>query len=152
MRVIDEAGENLGVLKKDKALAIAQERELDLILINPKADPPVAKITSWSKYKYDESKKKKGQKGKTSSTKGMWIKPYIEEGDLTHKLKRVETFLEDGDKVKLEIRPAKGRYTDNTKMQEVAKNIVERIAEFGELEGNVKREGRNLSLYIKPKK
>lgn len=152
MRVITDDGDNLGVISRDVALEEARKRDLDLVLINPQAKPPVAKIVSWSKFKYDLSKKKKSQKSKTSSTKGMWIKPFIEEGDLNHKLGRVEDFLSKGDKVKLEIRPARGRYADRERMQSVADNIIERMSEFGELEGPPKREGRNLSLYIKPKK
>jgi translation initiation factor IF-3 len=90
LRVIDENGENLGVLQTSVALEMAKQRELDLVLISPVAVPPVAKIVSWSKYKFDLSKKKKAQKGKTSEQKGMWIKPFIDEADLAHKLKRVK--------------------------------------------------------------
>jgi translation initiation factor IF-3 len=152
MRVINEEGENLGVLKKQEALDLATEKGLDLVLINPQSVPPVAKIISWSKFKYDLSKKKKAQKGKTSEVKGMWIKPFIEEGDLTHKLGHVKEFLLKGDRVKLEIRPAKGRRADKDKMEDTAKKVLARIEEFGEVEGGLNREGRNISIFIKPKK
>jgi translation initiation factor IF-3 len=150
--VIDENGENLGILKTSDALEMAKQRELDLVLISPAAVPPVAKIVSWSKYKFDLSKKKKAQKGKTSEQKGMWIKPFIDEADLAHKLKRVKEFLDKGDKVKLEIRRVRGRRTEYSKMQETANKIMQLVSEFGEVDGGIKKEGANISIYVKPKK
>lgn len=149
--VVAEAGEVLGEMNLEDALKIARDRELDLIEIAPKATPPVTKIMSWSKYKYELGKKEKEKKKhKGSEQKEMWFKAFIDDGDLGHKLKKVEEFLAKGHPVKLRIR-ATGRTTYNH-MIELMNKILERLAENCEHDGSPKREGRNLSIIIKPKK
>ncbi|MCA9378876.1 translation initiation factor IF-3 [Candidatus Dojkabacteria bacterium] len=148
MMVVSEEGQ-LGVLDKETALAKAREAGLDLVLINPQADPPVAKIVSWSKFKYEQTKKRKSQKANKSEVKEMWFKPFIEDGDLQHKLEQIKEFLKKGNKVKVTVR-AKGR-SPRDKMQEVMNKVIEQLAEVGEPEGLNKFEGRNIATYIKPK-
>lgn len=142
----------MGVISKQEALNIAQEKGLDLVLINPQIEPPVAKIIAWSKFKYDLSKKRKSNKAKRSEIKGMWVKPFIEEGDLVHKISRVEEFISKGNKVKLEIRQAKGKRADREKIKELADRIITMVENFAELEGEIKREGRNTAIFLKPKR
>lgn len=149
LRVISDDGENLGVLDKAAALSLARQKELDLILINPQADPPIAKIISWSKFKYEQSKKKSAQ-SKTKEVKEMWFKPFIEKADLEHKVKRVAEFLKEGHKVKLTIRAKWG--SDQNKLREVVNTILEQLAEDGEAEAPPKFEGRNLSVFVRAKK
>lgn len=146
--VVSEEGQ-LGVLDKETALAKAREAGLDLVLINPQADPPVAKIVSWSKFKYEQTKKRKSQKANKSEVKEMWFKPFIEDGDLQHKVEQIKEFLKKGNKVKVTVR-AKGR-SPRDKMQEVMNKVIELLAESGEPEGMNKFEGRNIATYIKPK-
>lgn len=149
VRVITEEGDNLGVLNKEEAISKAQSQDLDLVLVNPQAKPPVAKITSWSKLKYDLKKKTKKQTQKSVETKEMWFKPFIDEGDLDHKMKRVQEFITKKNKVKLITRSRRGATPDQ--IQETMNKVVERAKEFAELDGELKREGRNLSVFIKPK-
>lgn len=94
MRVIDEEGENLGVISKEEALRIARDRDQDLILVNPNIEPPLAKIMPWSKFKYEQSKKQKVNKA--SETKEMWFKPFMEAGDIEYRVRRIEEFLNKG--------------------------------------------------------
>lgn len=147
--VVSEEEGQLGLMDKEAALAKAREAGLDLVLINPQSDPPVAKIVSWSKFKYEQTKKRKSQKANKSEVKEMWFKPFIEDSDLQHKVERVAEFLKKGSKVKITVR-AKGR-SPRDKMEEVMKKVIELLAEAGEPEGNNKFEGRNIATYIKPK-
>ena len=105
VRVIDPEGENLGVMKKDDALAKAKEHELDLVEVSPKARPPVARITDFGKYKYDQQKKAKKQKAKSNrtETKVVQVKIGTGEHDLELKAKRASGWLEEGHRVKLEL-------------------------------------------------
>lgn len=149
MLVIDAVGENIGILSRDEALRRAQELELDLVLVSPQANPPVAKIISWSKFKYEQGKKAKGNKSKSSEMKEMWFKPFIDEGDLDHKLKRVREFTEKGHKVKLTVRTR--RANERTKAQETMAKLTGLVTEFAKLEGEMKREGHNLAIFVNPK-
>lgn len=138
-------------MDKFEALKIAQERELDLIEISPKANPPVAKIMSWSKFKYEQGKKQKEQhKNKAAEMKEMWFKAFIEEGDLQHKLKKVEEFLAKKHPVKLTIR-AKGRVT-REHMNGLIKRILEILADKCEVDGNIRYDRFNISVIVRPKK
>ena len=140
----------MGVIDKEVALQLALDKELDLVLINPQAEPPIAKIVSWSKFKYEQSKKIKGSKSKGQEVKEMWFKPFIDTGDLEHKVERVKEFLAKGHKVKLTIR-SKG-YTPQDKMSNRMKEILEALAEVAEPESPPKVEGRNMIVFVKSKK
>jgi translation initiation factor IF-3 len=149
--VIDETGKALGEMDKFQALELAQGKELDLIEISPKANPPVAKIMSWSKYKYEQGKKEKEQhKNKAAEMKEMWFKAFIEEGDLEHKLKKVEEFLDKKHPVKLTIR-AKGR-VNREHMDNLIKKILVILADKCEADGNIRRDRYNISIIVRPKK
>jgi translation initiation factor IF-3 len=149
LMVIDENGEKLGLLDRNTALAIAREKELDLVLISPTAKPPVARILSWTKFKYEQSRKKRENKGKKVEVKEMWFKPKIEEGDIAHKVSRIKEFITKGDRVKVTIR-AQGRVT-YTELRNTLARVMERIAEFATLDGDTKQEGRNISVFVKGK-
>ena len=105
LRVIDEDGQQLGVLTKREALELAAQRELDLVEISPNADPPVAKIVDWGKYNYQRTKQLQKQKrnAKASELKQMRFGLKIGDHDLDVKLKKVTGFLEEGHKVKITI-------------------------------------------------
>ncbi|MBI5306721.1 translation initiation factor IF-3 [Candidatus Wolfebacteria bacterium] len=110
LRVVDETGENLGVLPLEKALEIAKSKELDLIEIAPTANPPVAKIISFDKFRYQKEKELKKQKAsqKTSELKQVQISLAAAKNDLETKIKKMEEFLNDGDKVNI-VLVLKGR-------------------------------------------
>ena len=105
LRVIDEAGENLGVLPLAEALKMAKEKGLDLIEIAPTAKPPVGKIMSYDKYRYQETKKLKKQRAgtKTQELKGVRISARAAEHDLQIKANKVNEFLDGGDVVEIQL-------------------------------------------------
>lgn len=104
VRVIGSDGEQVGVIPTERALYMARQEDLDLVEVAPNARPPVCRIVEWSKFKYELSKKSKGQKKKTDDTKEMRFGSLIGKGDLDHKMKRVWEFLADGNSVKLTVR------------------------------------------------
>lgn len=149
MRVIDENGENLGVLSKNEALQKAREAGLDLVLVSPDANPPVAKIIDWSKFKYEQTKKAKSSKGHQVKNKEWWFKPNIADNDMLIKVNRIIEFVSKGNTAKLTIRAAKRvpkeqMYDTMTRLREMLKDKVEEISE-------VRSEGRNLVINIKKK-
>jgi translation initiation factor IF-3 len=103
LRVIDEDGQQLGVLSRREALDLARERELDLVEISPTADPPVAKIVDWGKYNYQRTKQlqKSKKNAKALEVKQMRFGLKISDHDLGIKMKKVTGFLEEGHKVKI---------------------------------------------------
>ena len=105
LRVITDGGEHLGVLKTPEALQRAREMEQDLVIIQPKAEPPVAKIVDFGKYKYEKEKENRKQKAKAKNVevKGIRLSVRIGAHDLEVRRDKAMTFLEDGDKVKIEI-------------------------------------------------
>jgi translation initiation factor IF-3 len=103
--VITEDGEHLGILKTADALAKAREREQDLVIIQPKAEPPVAKVVDFGKFKYEKEKESRKQKAKlkTVEVKGIRLSVRIGAHDLDVRREQAKKFLENGDKVKIEI-------------------------------------------------
>ncbi len=146
--VIDDEGNSLGIIPLHKALELAQEKELDLIEVSSKSNPPVAKIMSWSKFKYQQEKKLKENNSKGTEIKEMWFKSFIGEGDLTHKLKKVESFLAKRHPVKITIK-AKGR-VGREQLQAVLSNILAKLEGKIEYDQSQKFFGRDLSLIVRP--
>lgn len=105
VRLIDENGQNIGVVDTQKALDIATDRGLDLVEVSPLANPPVAKIVSFSKMKYQEEKERRKEKAKQKKIeiKGIRLSLRISDHDKNVRIERSKKFLEDGDKVKIEI-------------------------------------------------
>lgn len=103
--MIDEDGQQMGVMSRREALDLAQQRELDLVEISPNVDPPVAKIVDWGKYNYQRTKAAQKQKrtAKNPELKQMRFGLKIGDHDLDVKLKKVTSFLEEGHKVKITI-------------------------------------------------
>lgn len=112
LRLIDEKGEQLGVMETRKAIAIARERELEVVVVSEKADPPVAKIVDLNKYVYKEQQRKKAQaknaRASRTELKEMQFRPKIDNHDFEVKANKIKKFLDKGDQVKIVIR-FKGR-------------------------------------------
>ncbi len=110
MRVLDEFGKQLGVMTKAEALAKADELELDVVEVAPSANPPVAKLINFAKFKYQLQQKRQDDKKKTKSVelKEIWFTPFIAKGDFDMRVKKAREYLEGGDKVKLVVK-YKGR-------------------------------------------
>lgn len=153
-RVIDENGQNLGIMPLKEALALAEEKGLDLIEIAPNANPPVCKIADYGKFKYEIKKKAKEakKKQKTIEVKELKMRVGIEEHDYQVKLKQLREFLEEGNKVKLRI-IFRGR--ENIR-PELGEKLVQRFAkdveDLGELERKPSKEGRFMIAIFAPKK
>lgn len=151
--MIDTTGEQIGIVPTREALRMALEKGFDLVEISPTAKPPVCKIMDYGKYKYELNKKAKNAKKKQHiiQMKEMRLRPKIEEHDYQFKLKHIQEFLEEGNKVKVFVE-FRGREMAH---QELGHKIIQRLEEnlkdLGIIEQKAKMEGRNLSLTFMPK-
>ncbi|MHB1084796.1 MAG: translation initiation factor IF-3 [Thiobacillus sp.] len=154
VRLVGVEGEQLGIAKIGDALRQAEEAELDLVEIAPTAQPPVAKIMDYGKFKYQESKKlhEAKLKQKQVQIKEIKFRPGTDEGDYQIKLRNLIKFLEDGDKTKITLR-FRGREMAH---QEIGMNQLRRVssdlAELAVVEQFPKMEGRQLVMMLAPKK
>lgn len=148
--MIDNDGSQIGVITREEALQKAKSQELDLIEIAPNADPPVARIVDYKKFKYDESKKDRAAKKGAGETelKELWLSPRIADHDLGVRLKRADEFLKEGNKVKLSVK-FKGREMGHQQLGYVI--LQKALDHFGEragVERDAKFEGRKLTLIL----
>ncbi len=155
VRVIDENGEQLGIMPTIEALERARDMGMDLVEVSPRANPPVCKIIDYGKYKFQMEKKlrdsKKNQKKQELRAIRMW--PKIGDHDLDFKMRKIEKFLKDGDKVKVVVR-YKGRQLAHT---ELGKDLLQKL--LGRLSPEIDytvdkapaMEGRNMTMIIVPK-
>lgn len=153
VRVIDEDGTMVGVLKIEDALALAEERKLDLVNVSPNAKPPVCKILDYGKYRYEAQKREKEakKKQKTIQVKEIRLSTFIEEHDINVKAKTAVKFLKEGDKVKVSLR-FRGRERDYTaKGRQVMDTFAEVCSEYGVIEKKPTFEGRSLTMFLAPK-
>ena len=154
VRVIGSDGEMIGVLSRDEALAKAEEEGLDLVEIQPNADPPVCKIMDFGKFKFEQQKKANEAKKKTKQQeiKELKFRPVTDEGDYQIKLRNMRRFLEEGDKVKVNIR-FRGREMSHQELGiELARRIQNDIAETGVVDQFPRMEGRQMTMMISPRK
>jgi translation initiation factor IF-3 len=152
VRVIDEEGEQLGVMVTEEAQQLADDRGLDLVEVSPTARPPVCRIVDFGKFKYEQSKKERQSKKKQHATqiKEVKFRPKTEEHDYLFKMKHAEEFLEKHHKVKFTIM-FRGRELDH---REMGTRIMERLEEDLEHVGTVERtpmfEGRFMTMIMSP--
>ena len=154
VQLISDNGEKLGMVPLARALEIAEEKKLDLVLVSPNSQVPVCKIMNYGKYKFEQSKKEKEakKKQKVQETKELRITPNIEEHDFGFKAKNARKFLEDGNKVKITVR-FRGRELNNTKMGEAVLNkFIENLADVSTVEKSPKLEGKNMFIILATKK
>lgn len=149
LRVIDNEGNQLGVIDKQQALDKAKELGLDLVEVAAKADPPVARIVNFQKFRYEESKKERGSKKESGGgLKELWLSPRIADHDLEVRVKRTEEFLKDGFKVKLTVK-FKGREMAHPELgHQVLKQALALLGEGVGVERESRFEGRNLSIIV----
>ncbi|MEE0740739.1 MAG: translation initiation factor IF-3 [Emergencia sp.] len=153
LRVIDETGQMLGVMSRDEALNLAEEKKLDLVNISPNANPPVCKILDYGKYRYELQKREKEakKKQKTIQVKEIRLSTFIEEHDIQVKAKTACKFLQEGDKVKVSLR-FRGRERDYTaKGRDVMVKFAECCSEVGTIDKKPTFEGRSLTMFLAPK-
>lgn len=147
--MIDSEEKQPEILTRQEALDKAKEAELDLVEIAPNADPPVARIVDFKKFKYEESKKERGSKGKSEGgLKELWLSPRIAEHDLKVRLSRTEEFLEEGLKVKLTVK-FKGREMGHPELgHRVLNQVLQLLGEKATVEREPKFEGRKLTMIV----
>ncbi len=155
MRLVDNNGKQLGVMPTRKALAIARDRGLDLVLVAPNADPPVAKIMDYGKYRYEIQKKlretKKKQK-KQQQVKQMKFRVKIDEHDYQTKLNHIRRFLEDGARVRVAIMFIGREIVFTDKGKEILDRVAKDVSDIAVVEAPPKLEGRDMWMTLKPKK
>ena len=153
LRVIGANGDQLGIMSSADALALAEEKELDLVKIAPNAVPPVCKIMDYGKFRFEQLKKEKEAKKnqRVVEVKEIRMSPSIDTNDLNTKVKNAVKFLKDGNRVKVTVR-FRGREMAHTSLGEVLlKQFGESCAEVAAVEKGAKLEGRNMSMFLSPK-
>ncbi|WP_210244190.1 translation initiation factor IF-3 [Arenimonas fontis] len=154
VRVIGSDGEMVGILSRDEALALAEDAGLDLVEIQPNADPPVCRIMDFGKFMFEQQKKASAarKKQKVVEIKELKFRPTTDDGDYNIKMRNLRRFLEEGDKVKVNIR-FRGREMAH---QELGLEMARRIeADLGDeviIEQRPRLEGRQMIMMIAPKK
>jgi len=144
----------VGVLSRDEALALAEESGMDLVEIQPTADPPVCRIMDYGKFKFEAQKKANAAKKKQKivEIKELKFRPTTDDGDYNIKLRNLRRFLEEGDKVKVNIR-FKGREMAHQELgMEMARRIEADLADEVVIEQRPRLEGRQMIMMIAPKR
>ena len=153
VRLIDETGNNVGVVAITDALERAVKAGLDLVEISPEADPPVAKILDYGKYKYQAQKKaaeaRKHQK--IVEIKEIKMRPAIDDHDYDVKMRSIKRFFEEGDKVKVTLR-FRGRELSHQQLgMQLLQRVQDDVAEVAKVEAYPRMEGRQMLMVIAPK-
>lgn len=154
VRLIDQNGEQAGIVPTTEALDMARNLGLDLVEVSPQARPPVCKLLNYGKYKYELEKKNREQKKNATQVrlKEVRMQPKIEQHDMAFKSKHVQTFLNQGNKVKVTIR-FRGRELAHTELGKVKlDNILELLEQDSyKIDSQPKMEGRFMSMLLSPR-
>lgn len=153
VRLIDDEGNQKGIVSTLEALKLAKEKDLDLVEVSPNANPPVCKILDYGKYRFEQEKKlresKKNQK--VLKLKEIRMQPKIGPGDLDTKAKHVQEFLDEGDKVKVTIR-FRGRELAHTELgYDVLNEVLKRLTSAYVMEKQPAMDGKTMSMTISAK-
>jgi translation initiation factor IF-3 len=154
IRVIDTDGAQVGIISSEEGRRLAEERELDLVLVSDKSDPPVCRIMDYGKYKFEQEKKAREARKKqhTADVKEVKMRYKIEEHDYQVRVSSAIRFLKAGDKVKATI-TFRGREIQHANLAEALLNRMAKDLEgVAELQQAPKREGRNMMMLLSPKK
>ena len=153
VRVVTGDGEQLGIMSSKEAQAIADGKEMDLVMISPTAKPPVVRIMDYGKFIYEQSKKEKEAKKKQKivEIKEIRFSPNIEDHDLQTKATNATKFLKDGDKVKVTIRFRGREALQSQKGHDLMRQFYTLVEEFGTIEKPSSMEGRNMTMVITSK-
>ena len=154
MRLIGANGDQVGIVSKEQALEEARKSGLDLVLIAPEAEPPVAKVMDYGKHLFELKKIKAAQRKKQKQTqvKEMKFRPGTEDGDYNIKLRNLKRFLEDGDKAKVSLR-FRGREVAHPELgMQLMERVENDLKDWGTVESAAKFEGRQVIMVIAPRK
>ena len=154
VRLIDDEGNQIGVMKTPDALRFAQERELDLVEVAPEARPPVCRVLDYSKYKYEQAQKQKqARKHQQQITiREIKFRPKIAQHDYDTKKHHVERFLRNKDKVKITIMFRGREVTHPERGTAILDRLAEELSELGTVEQRPMQEGRNMTMLLTPSK
>ena len=143
----------LGVLETHEAKRIAREADLDLVEVNPKAQPPVCKIMDHGRFKYEEKKKQAEAKRKQSQVelKEIKLRPKTDDHDIAFKVKHTRRFLEEGNKVKITVRFRGREITHPETAQRQIDIIVDEVDDIGQVEQHPRMEGRTMTAILAPR-
>jgi translation initiation factor IF-3 len=148
VQLIDQTGENRGVIPIAKAIEMAKDAQLDLVEVGANVSPPVCKIMDFSKFLYEQNKKnRKNKKSKTKEQKEFRFSPVIEEADIDHRIKRAKEYLDKGHPVRL-VMQKKGRQPIDL-AKEVFTEILTNFDDYSSIEAEPKREGNRISITFK---
>ncbi|MGF1461008.1 MAG: translation initiation factor IF-3 [Leptolyngbyaceae cyanobacterium] len=154
IRLIGSDGDQLGVMPPSEALRLAEEQELDLVLVSDKANPPVCRIINYGKYKFEQEKRAREARKRqhNAEVKEVKMRYKIDDHDYNVRVKNAQRFLKSGDKVKATVM-FRGREIQHS---DLAEKLLRRMAgdleEFAEIQQAPKREGRNMMMLLSPKK
>ncbi|MCB1553147.1 MAG: translation initiation factor IF-3 [Xanthomonadales bacterium] len=154
VRVIGSDGEMVGVLSRDDALRMAEDEGLDLVEIQPNADPPVCRVMDFGKFRFEAQKKASAAKKKQKQVeiKEVKFRPTTDDGDYAIKLRNMRRFIEEGDKIKITIR-FKGREMAHTELGvQMIQRLEEDLKEEVVIESRPRLEGRQMVMMVAPKK
>ena len=154
IRLIGEDGEQVGVISVKEALAMAQEAELDLVMISPNAKPPVCKIVDYGKFRYEQMRREKEakKKQKVTEVKEIRLSPNIDANDLNTKANQARKFLVKGDKVKVSLR-FRGREMAHVNVgKEILDQFYEKLEDIAVVDKPAKLEGRSMVMFLTEKK
>ena len=153
IRVIDNEGEQLGVLETADALALARERGFDLVEIAPDQRPPVCRIMDYGKFKYEQKKKDQASKRKQhqAKVKEVRVRPKIGEHDIQVKVRRARQFIEDGDKVQIHCLFRGREMAHKGVAQQVMMGLFEQIEDIAKIEVRPHMEGRRMVMLVSRK-
>ena len=154
LRLIGSDGEQLGIMSADEALRIADEKGMDLVKISPQANPPVCKLMDYGKFRFEQGKREKEARKNQHvvEIKEIRMSPGIDVGDFNVKLKNAQKFLTEGNRVKVSVR-FRGREMAHTDIgRKLLDKFAEQCAEIANVDKGAKLEGRNMSMFLSPKK
>ncbi|WP_018659441.1 translation initiation factor IF-3 [Allofustis seminis] len=153
VRLIGKDGDQIGVVSRDRAMEIAEEAGLDLVLVSPQAKPPVARVLDYGKFRYEQQKREREARKnqKVVNTKEIRLSPTIDDHDFNTKLRQGRSFIERGDKVRVSIRFRGRAITHREIGQEVLERFADAAKDIADVETKAKMEGRSMFLMLAPK-
>ncbi|MEM1309760.1 MAG: translation initiation factor IF-3 [Cyanobacteria bacterium P01_D01_bin.71] len=154
IRLIGANGDQLGIMPPSEALRVAEEQELDLVLVSDKANPPVCRIINYGKYKFEQEKRAREARKRqhNAEVKEVKMRYKIDDHDYNVRVKNAHRFLKSGDKVKATVM-FRGREIQHSDLAEkLLRRMADDLEEVAEIQQAPKREGRNMMMLLSPKK
>ena len=152
IRLIDEEGNQLGIVATDEARALAAERGLDLVEVAPGARPPVCRLMDFGKYKYAQARKAREAKKKQHiiNVKEVKLRPKIEAHDIDFKMRHARRFISDGDKVKFTLMFRGREVTHPDRGRRILEMVKEELEDIAVVESDISHEGRTMTMLMGP--